>query len=104
MDQEVFLFFKIQLKKSTELGKNETRTIQLELMYQSGSAISQKVKLVQRPDMEERENSANTDEYKFLFLQVPFKLLLGTDVFMIIKVFTTTISKSHSEQEHIWTP
>ena len=40
----------------------------------------------------------------FLFLQVPFKRLLGNDVFLIIKVFSNINSQSVSEQDHIWTP
>lgn len=40
----------------------------------------------------------------FLFLQVPFKRLLGNDVFLIIKVFSNIMSQSVSEQEHVWTP
>ena len=38
-----------------------------------------------------------------MFLQVPYKLLLGTDVFMIIKVFTTSVSKAACEHDYIWT-
>ena len=45
-----------------------------------------------------------SEEHKFLFLQVPFKLLLGTDVFLIIKVFSNILSKSASEQDYVWTP
>ena len=35
---------------------------------------------------------------------MPFKLLLGTDVFLIIKVFSHIMSKSVSEQDYVWTP
>jgi len=101
MEQEVFLLFKVELKKSKNLAANETRIFQLELMYQSGSAISQKVKFVQQSSTAE---SGLAEEHKFLFLQIPYKLLLGTDVFMIIKVFTSTLSKAACEHEYIWTP
>ena len=78
------------------------RTFQLELMYSSGAAISQKVKFTQLPGDISQESL--TEEHKFLFLQVPFKLLLGTDVFLIIKVFSNIVSKSASEQDYVWTP
>lgn len=44
------------------------------------------------------------EDHKFLFLQVPFKLLLGTNIYMIIKVFSNIVSKSITEQDRIWTP
>ena len=70
-------------------------------MYQPGSAISQKVKFTQ---MVHAGDQSLSEEHKFLFLQVPFKLLLGTDVFMIVKVFSNIHSRSASEQDYVWTP
>ena len=53
--------------------------------------------------MNDASNEGQTQEDKFLFLQVPFKLLLGCDVFMIIKVFTELKSKGANEHDYIWT-
>ena len=99
MEQSVFLHFQINLKKK-QLQPNQCRIFQFELMYQSGLAISQKVKVEQKC---EPGSSQSGEEHQFLFLQVPFKLLLGTDVFMIIKVFTSTVSKSANEHDYVWT-
>lgn len=72
-------------------------------MYHEGSAISQKVKFTQvtQPGT---NFDGSSEEHRFLFLQVPFKLLLGTDIYMIIKVFSNVSSRSATENEHIWTP
>lgn len=74
-------------------------------MYHEGSAISQKVKFTQvtQPGNATAFDGAS-EEHRFLFLQVPFKLLLGTDVYMIIKVFSNLQSRSATEMQHIWTP
>ena len=50
------------------------------------------------------ESSPSAEEHRFLFLQVPFHMVLGCDVFMIIKVFNTFASKGACEHDYVWTP
>ena len=72
------------------------RTFQLELMFASGLAISQKVTIHMKTDPSDPNEY---EDHKFLFLQVPFKLLLSTDVFMVIKVYKNTVCKSGNKNE-----
>ena len=70
-------------------------------MYNSVKSISQKVKFKLDPL---NTGTGTKSDYKFLFLQVPFKLIIGTEVFVIIKVYRNYVCSSGSETNHLWAP